>query len=68
VLVGRSSRKFIKLTLAFTGVPEERDVAALIYEKHKPLFADKGLNEMHSDLGGQLCGHTGAFGCRATPD
>jgi len=38
------------MTLAFTGVPENLDVGALIFEKHKALFQEKGLNADHFDL------------------
>lgn len=41
------------LTIAFTHIPEDLDVAKLIAEKHMKLF-EKGLNETHFDL---VAGH-----------
>ena len=38
------------MTLAFTGVPEDMDVGAFIFEKHRKLFLEKGLNAHHFDL------------------
>ena len=45
------------LTLAFTGTVGDLDVPAYIYEKHKKLFLEKGLNAHHFDLvAGNLVG------------
>jgi hemoglobin len=38
------------LTLAFTGTTGDLDVPAYIYDKHKALFLEKGLNAHHFDL------------------
>ncbi|GAX24690.1 hypothetical protein FisN_4Hu248 [Fistulifera solaris] len=42
------------LKIAFTDIPEDLDVVALMIEKHKALFRDKGLNGEHFDL---VAGH-----------
>ena len=45
------------LTLAFTGTVGDMDVPEYIYEKHKKLFLEKGLNAHHFDLvAGNLVG------------
>ena len=38
------------LTLAFSGTTGNMDVPAYMYEKHKKLFLEKGLNAHHFDL------------------
>lgn len=42
------------MKVAFTEIPEDLDVAALMLEKHDRLFKEKGLNETHFDL---VAGH-----------
>lgn len=36
--------------VAFTGIPDDLDVEALMIEKHRDLFIHKGLNETHFDV------------------
>lgn len=42
------------MTMAFTHIPDDVDVPALIRDKHKQLFLEKGLNETHFD---KVAGH-----------
>ena len=42
------------LKIAFTDIPEDLDVIALMIEKHAALFREKGLNAEHFDL---VAGH-----------
>lgn len=40
--------------IAFTGIPEDLNVPALLIEKHRRLFQEKGLNATHFDM---VAGH-----------
>ena len=45
--------KYNFMSIAFTEVPEDMDIVALIHTKHQRLF-DEGLNEEHFDI---VAGH-----------
>ena len=50
------------MEIAFTSIPEDTDVAALIASKHQRLFDNMGLNETHFDLvAGHLVGSLERF-------
>ena len=42
------------LKVAFTEIPEDMDIIAIMIEKHAALFRDKGLNADHFDI---VAGH-----------